>query len=33
MKLLKITLPCFILSVALPLVAVMLFTAQPAEAA
>jgi hypothetical protein len=33
MKLFKIALPCFILSVALPLVAVMLFTAKPVEAA
>ena len=33
MKLLKISLPCFILSVALPLAAMMLITAQPAEAA
>jgi hypothetical protein len=33
MKLPKIVLPCFILSVALPLAAVMLFTAKPIEAA
>jgi hypothetical protein len=33
MKLLKISLPCFILSVALPLAAMTLITAQPAEAA
>ena len=33
MKLLKISLPCFILSVALPLAVMTLITAQPAEAA
>jgi hypothetical protein len=32
MKLLKITLPCLILSVVLPLAAVMLFTSKPVEA-